>query len=102
MLAVAISAFERSVTAAVAHAAESGAVDRVVPEGDYLVILNTGFVALARELAVPGSGRPLFERACESFAEQASLYPDRAEDARYGLANLQVVERRFLKNQPAN
>ena len=97
-LAAAVAAFERSVTTAVAAAAASGGVDRVEPDGDYLVIINSGFLGVARELAVPGTGLPLLERATDCFRAQAERFPARAEEANYGLANLRAARERFLQN----
>lgn len=94
-LAAAIAAFERSVTSAVAAAATSGATPKLTADADYLVILNTGFLALARERAAPGTGQPLFDLACQCFRDQARLHPDRASDAAYGLKNLEVTAARL-------
>ena len=63
---------------------------------DYLVITNTGFLAVARELAAPGTGRPALEEARAAFRAMAEAQPARREDVQYGLASLEVAVQRYL------
>lgn len=91
-LAAAIQAFDASVSAAREAAADSGPL---TPASDYLVILNSAFAALARNLESPGSGDALWTAARTCFEEQVRHHPTRAEEAAYGLKNLEVAHARL-------
>lgn len=92
----AVAALQRSVEAAVQAAREAGEGADVDARGAYLVIINSGFLGLAQEVARRGSGRALLDAARRAFAEQAERDAALREDAQYGLSNLDTAARRFL------
>lgn len=91
-LDAAIRALEASVSAAREAASDAG---ELTAASDYLVILNTAFLALARDIEAPGAGAAAWAAAVRCFEEQVRLHPERAEDAAYGLKNLAVARARL-------
>ncbi len=89
----AVAALAQAVEYAVQLAAEKGAPTEVEPDGDFLVILNSGYWGLARALAGEAAGRALFEHACLAFEESSG---EHAEDAQFGLEQLRHVGLKFL------
>lgn len=92
----AVAALADSVECARRDAEDRGARTALDADGDYLVITNAGFLAVAREMASPGSGRAALDEARAAFRAQAERHADRREDALFGLASLDMVARRFL------
>jgi hypothetical protein len=74
------------------------AADYVKPGGDFGVILYHGYAGIARHLLKNPDGMHQYKRACLSFQGTINNFkdPEMVEDARFGLEQLQWVERRFM------
>jgi tetratricopeptide (TPR) repeat protein len=89
----AVGALAESVHHAKKLAAEKGVSTEVEPDGDFLVVLNSGYWGLARALVGETDGRALYEHACLAFEESCG---EHAEDAQFGLEQLRHVGLKFL------
>jgi len=80
------------------HVAESSGHSRdVTADGDFGVILATGYLGLAGMHAGYPWGKEKYSAAIAAFTSQLDDQ-EKKEDAQFGLAQLQVVERRYLQN----
>jgi hypothetical protein len=70
----------------------------VKPGGDFAVILYYGYAGIARHLLGDETGTHQLEAACAAFKGtlQSGAEKEAAEDAQFGLEQLQWVERKFI------
>lgn len=78
----------------------AGLPHRVEPGGDFAVILYAGYVGLARIAVGDAAGRAAYEAACRAFEETIARFPDKKDDAQFGLDQLRHVERKFVGTGP--
>jgi len=81
---------------AVADREAAGIPHRVEPGGDFAVILYAGYVGLARIATGDAAGREAYEAACMAFEETIARFPDKKEDAQFGLEQLRWVQTKRL------
>lgn len=76
-------------------AEEYGRKPQVAPDGDWQVILNSGYRGLARALAGDADGQADYRAALAAFRGQADEQPELADDAQFGIAQLEQSARVF-------
>lgn len=61
------------------------------------MILNAGYLGIARAVAGDAEGRKLYHEACAAFAGTIAQAdePEKKEDAEFGLGQLQWVAKKF-------
>ncbi len=77
-------------------AAASGNPTDATPEADFSILLGHGYLGIAESLAGGDEGSRRYDRAIETFTTQAERFPDRREDAEFGIAQLRCVHSKFL------
>ncbi|HUT97582.1 MAG TPA: hypothetical protein VM054_00735 [bacterium] len=88
--------FEKSLDYAVKNARESGAVAECASGGDFSVVLGHGYLGLARMAAGDAVGREIYDNAVDAFQATVEDFPEKKDDARFGLDQLRWVESRVL------
>ncbi len=68
----------------------------LTPAAGFLLLLSAGYLGIAETLAGREGGKTRLKQALDALGDQAANQPDRAEDARFGLDQLNVVVGRFL------
>ena len=81
--------------------AKTAAADQQLPptvgaDGDFSVILGSGYVGLARLCAGDESGRAQYDEAIAAFTVQLGI-DGRKEDAQFGIDQLKTVHSRYVK-----
>jgi tetratricopeptide (TPR) repeat protein len=66
------------------------------PEAGFDILLGHGYLGIAEALTGNDEGRDRYQRAIDAFKSQVEQYPDRREDAEFGLEQLQNVHSKFL------
>ncbi|MHC4470309.1 MAG: hypothetical protein ACYS99_05030 [Planctomycetota bacterium] len=90
----AAESFEKGQAYAAEAAREEERPDTVSADGEFGVILASGFVGLARFLDGQESGRAQFDEAMEAFKAQLEV-EERRDDAKFGIAQLETVRERY-------
>jgi hypothetical protein len=91
----AAQSFESSREQAVAAAAAEGRSADVGPGGDFHVLIGEGYRGLALDFVGDPEGKGFFRAACAAFEAAAAGTGDEADDARFGLAQLQCMRERL-------
>lgn len=89
----AVEAMQAAVKHSIAHAEANELSTAIETDGDFMVILNQGYLGLAQAMAGDDRGRELFNQACKAFEDTLG---DKAEDAQFGLEQLRHVGLKFL------
>lgn len=82
-------------------AEEYGRKPEVAADGDWQVILNSGYRGLARMLDGKPAGHEEYKAAVDAFHAQAELQPELAGDAGFGIAQLEKCATLFRSRQHA-
>ena len=90
----AISSFERALEHARQLAAEKNVPTQVHPDSDFQVLLNAGYLAIARRLAGE-SGRELEQDVLAAFRARVDKGGGDREDFQFGLDQLDKVRQQF-------
>jgi hypothetical protein len=88
--------FEKSLKYAAENAVEEGNDALCAPGGDFSVVLGHGYLGLARLAAGDAGGREIYDRALDAFRATIENFPERRDDAQFGLDQLRWVENRVL------
>jgi len=91
----AISSFQSSLEYAQQVAADEGASTEIVPDGTFGVILEAGYLGLARWKAGDEGGQELYGEALAAFTGQLED-EGKAEDARFGIDQLETVKSNYI------
>jgi hypothetical protein len=92
----AAEAFGKALEHSRVAAEEYGRKPVVAADGDWQVILNSGYQGLARAVGGDLSGRGQYAAAVAALGAMAEEQPELAEDARFGMAQLAQTDRLFL------
>jgi hypothetical protein len=79
-----------------AHAAEEGLTADCVPGGEFTVVLNSGYLGLALWIQRDPMGPVLYYRALGAFRGTAKDFPEMADDALFGVEQLEKVRGIFI------
>lgn len=93
----ALENFKKSFDYAVEYAKAEGVPTNVSAEGDFLVILGAGYVGLAEWAAGDKAGKNRYDEAVAAFRAQVDDYPDKKDDAQFGIDQLDWVRAKFIK-----
>jgi tetratricopeptide (TPR) repeat protein len=63
---------------------------------DFSVLLNMGYLGLARWAAGDADGETLYRDALEAFNGTVVGHPDKSDDAEFGIAQLELVQSRVI------
>jgi len=88
--------FEKSLKFAVENARAEGSHAECAPGGDFSVVLGHGYLGLARTAAGDAGGKEVFQKALDAFGATVKGFPEKKDDAQFGLDQLRWVERRVL------
>jgi hypothetical protein len=91
----AISSFQSSLEYAQQVAAEEGATTEISAESTFGVILEAGYLGLARWKAGVDGGQELYEEAIAAFTAQLQD-TEKQDDARFGIDQLQTVKSKYI------
>jgi len=95
----AVRSFEASLGAARdAEIRDAGIRDAGADEPGFAVTLGRGYLGLAKWRRGDGDGKPLFAAALQAFEKQLGD-EDAAEDARFGIDQLETVRHRYLAEE---
>lgn len=94
-LETAASSFQSSLEYAQQMAAADGASTEVVPGSTFGVILEAGYLGLARWKAGEDGGQELYEEAIAAFTGQLED-ENKGQDARFGIDQLETVKARYI------
>lgn len=78
-------------------ARDNGLADAVGSGADFGVNLAAGYLGLARHIAGMSGGTELYQAALAAFEAQLED-PEHAEDAKFGIQQLQTVEHRYARS----
>lgn len=92
----AVESFHTGLEFSCQEAVRSGSSREVGAAGDFGVILATGYLGLAGMKAGYAWGAQKYQTAVVAFNSQLEN-PEKKEDAQFGLAQLQAVEKRYLQ-----
>ncbi len=93
----ALESFQKALDYSVEYAREQNVPETITPEGDFVVILNSGYLGIAQWLEGSKAGKARYEEACSAFQGQIDNYEDKKDDAQFGLEQLQYVKDKFIK-----
>jgi len=93
----ALTDFKKSFDYAVEYAKAEGVSPEVSAEGDFVVILGAGYVGLAEWAAGDEAGKTRYEEAVAAFKAQVDNYPEKKDDAQFGIDQLEWVKAKFIK-----
>jgi hypothetical protein len=79
-----------------AYAAGEGLPADCVAGGEFTVILNSGYLGLARWIQGDPEGSVLYDQALGAFRGAADDYPEMADDALFGIEHLEKVRGVFI------
>ncbi len=88
--------FQKSLEYAVENAGAEGNDAECASGGDFSVVLGHGYLGLARMAAGDAGGREIYDRALDAFRATVEDFPERKDDAQFGLDQLRWVESRVL------
>lgn len=91
----AVSSFKSSLEYAQQAAEDEGASAEIAPESTFGVILEAGYLGLARWKAGDGGGRELYEEAIAAFGSQLEDEGKRS-DAQFGIDQLETVKAKYI------
>lgn len=79
-------------------AVPAGEPTTVTASGAFSVILNAGYLGIARTMAGDAEGRKQYDEACAAFEQTAATDRDqeKKEDAMFGLAQLRHIAGKFI------
>ncbi|HUT97583.1 MAG TPA: hypothetical protein VM054_00740 [bacterium] len=78
------------------YAVEEGLPADCVPGGEFTVILNNGYLGLALWIQKDPMGPVLYYRALGAFRGTAADFPEMADDAQFGIEQLEKVRGIFI------
>jgi tetratricopeptide (TPR) repeat protein len=93
----ALADFKKSFDYAAEYAKAEGVSPEVSPDCDFVVILGAGYVGLAEWTLGEESGKTRYEEAIAAFKAQVDDYPDKKDDAQFGIDQLEWVRAKFVK-----
>jgi hypothetical protein len=91
----AIASFESSLENARQAAEDEGVSTEIAPESTFGVILEAGYLGLARWKAGEDGGQELYDEAIAAFTAQLGD-ESKAEDAQFGIDQLETVKARYI------
>ena len=68
----------------------------VVAAGGFQTILNNGYLGIAESLSGIENGRDKLQQSIAAFKEQAAREKEQADDANFGIEQLEYVAAKFL------
>jgi hypothetical protein len=71
----------------------------ITASGDFSPIVSYGYLGIAETLAGQSSGKEKLTKALAVFKEQAEQEPALADDANFGISQLEYVSKKFLNNK---
>jgi tetratricopeptide (TPR) repeat protein len=92
-----IESFQKAFDYGLEYAKEQNLPPQVSAAGDFLVILNGGYLGIARWLSGDEAGKTLYQEAISAFQEQIKQYPEKKDDAQFGIDQLEYVQGKFIK-----
>jgi hypothetical protein len=98
----ALGAFVAAAGLAAADRKAAGLPHTVEPGGDFAVVLYHGYTAIAGIVLGEAGGREQLERALHAFKETVARFPDKKEDAQFGLDQLRLVERKYASSSTSS
>jgi hypothetical protein len=98
--AEAAEAFGRALEHSRLAAEEYGRLPRVGADGDWQVVLHSGYQGLARACGGDAAGPAQYSAACAAFRAMGEEQLELAEDARFGLAQLEQARRAVCPGLP--
>lgn len=93
----ALADFNKSFDYAVEYAKAEGVSTDISAEGDFVVILCAGYIGLAEWTAGDEAGKTRYEEAIAAFKAQVDNYPEKKDDAQFGIDQLEWVKAKFIK-----
>jgi tetratricopeptide (TPR) repeat protein len=93
----ALADFKKSFDYALEYAKAEGVSMEVSPDGDFVVLLGAGYVGLAEWALGDVGGKTRYEEAVAAFRSQVDDYPDKKDDAQFGIDQLEWVRAKFVK-----
>ncbi|UCE28134.1 MAG: hypothetical protein JSW52_05140 [Candidatus Coatesbacteria bacterium] len=93
----ALADFKKSFDYAVEYEKAEGVSSEISPEGNFVVILGAGYVGLAEWALGDEAGKTRYEDAIAAFEAQVNNYPEKKDDAQFGIDQLEWVKGKFIK-----
>lgn len=81
----------------VENAAAEGKSKDVSRDGDFFIILNAGYLGLAEIANGEPNGKKRYDEVIAAFKAQIDDMPDKKEDARFGIDQLEKTEGKYIK-----